>query len=787
MGIIDTLRKRLIGTTDKRNITGPIWAYGSDFGYSGIAGADHDLMRTDDGTALAHSANIAAYRAVDARMRAVGSMPWRIVDMATDAILCQSDDSRPAHRFAIALMRARRELGHPVFSLWELSMSVTGKAFIEPVENEMGFFTTIDWLNPTRVTIDYYRGTINGFRYNGDLQQVYYQPHELIYERFPNLVSDVEGLSPLAVAMQRVNINVKTDRFLASFFRNNSRFGQVIAPTDDMGFDPMAVDQLKQQVNAAKGSDNGFRTLIASQPIEVFTQDAPDLSKHVDMIERVETSIYTALGVPRPVAGDVDGQRYQASPETLEWFYQNTVIPRCRDIEQIVNNDLLPKYDISRRSRFEFDTSEWERLSPTRQAQMELTRQAYQDGAITLNDYRAFLNQYIGGINLEELKHGNVFLVPGAGIMINAEQLGALQGKPSYITFQSPQTTIQQAGEMAQSAGINVPNPPPPETNPASEAPAAIVEEAKDEAQEPPKASQDDALSELRTWRKFTRKHGAVKAARFEPIHLDADMAGRVQYALKDDDADDTFKALEHVLTDTLPDVLPDHSAVFADCLRSVMGDVDIDAQVKAHYARLTVAKSIQSTRIDYEDRVDDLFVSAVNGDISRVRFGNALRSLNQTTIPRAYSDGLEDGGLDRNALDETDLDWISNWISEQRSFVIAVSDAIYKDDRVTAEEAQGKGIMWWNKSIAPAYYEGLASASTNAAFEWVLGNAEHCYSCLKLNGQRRRLKFWRRTVMPKDQFLECKGFNCRCELKLTNRPLSRGRLPVWQRAHSHD
>lgn len=68
-----------------------------------------------------------------------------------------------------------------------------------------------------------------------------------------------------------------------------------------------------------------------------------------------------------------------------------------------------------------------------------------------------------------------------------------------------------------------------------------------------------------------------------------------------------------------------------------------------------------------------------------------------------------------------------------------------------------------------------------NLKYMWVIGQAEHCRSCLALAGQVRRGQFWRDNVEPKDTRLECNGFECKCRLVRTDRPLSRGRLPRWQ------
>ena len=752
-------------------------------GYGLGTGKNNDLPRNDIGTSAAHTLSIAAYRAVDARMRAVGSMPWTVSDVKTGEIIDQSSEPYPTLPFTRALARAQLKLGHSLFSMWEMSMCITGKAYIEPVMNDVGNYTGLDWLNPNAVRIQAINGVIQRFSYSGgESGTVTYTPDELLYEKFPTLLSDYLGLAPLYVAMDRVNIELNTDKFLRSFFENNTQLGLIMTPKQGEMFSEGEVNRFQRQLQAGQSSSRAFKNFLSPLAVDIQTQERPDLSQDVDMIERVETAIYTALGVPRAVAGDIDNVSYQQRDEMYASFFQQTAIPRCRDIEQLVNTMLLPRFDRRRRVIFKFDTSDWDRLSATKQARWEATRTAYQDGVLTVNKYLEEFSKFTG-IKVDPYENGDILMLPSSGIAVKPEQLGALQGKPSYITFQSPQTTIQQAGEMAQGAGIdNMPTPPPAETNPAGEAPAIIESGAANTPSPPARASQEDTQSELRTWRKYARKHGAGKALDFETFHLEDWQRSRIRFALADGTEEEAYKALDCVLGGGLYDNA--YTSLYTAALPD--GTANAAEYAEAHSLGIAAQKAIQATRIDYEDAVEDLLVEAVAGNIDRVRFGNRLRNLTQVAIGKAYLDGLEDGGITDPELTDEDAQWVGEWFAQQRKYIISLSDAIYKDDVVSEDEARGKPAMWYNKSIAPAYHEGLASASKNAAYEWVIGaTEEHCRSCLSLNGQVRRMSYWKARILPQSSELVCKGFQCRCNLVPTRKRLSRGRLPAWK-SHTH-
>jgi hypothetical protein len=215
---------------------------------------------------------------------------------------------------------------------------------------------------------------------------------------------------------------------------------------------------------------------------------------------------------------------------------------------------------------------------------------------------------------------------------------------------------------------------------------------------------------------------------------------------------------------------------------------VAIDAAaVKAVALGVLGMKAIQTTGADFEANVETLLFEAVEGAISNAQFQARMRSLLQTTIYRAYVDGMRDGGVDDLPTEEDDA-WVNAHIAEQYQYVRGIAEAIFKDGRVTEEEAAGRPELWLNKSVMPAYYAGMESAAKDALLEWVIDEAkENCDSCWALNGQKRRASFWRRNVLPQSDRLACKGFLCGCSLRNVTGTASKGRLPRWQYAKAVD
>ena len=178
-------------------------------------------------------------------------------------------------------------------------------------------------------------------------------------------------------------------------------------------------------------------------------------------------------------------------------------------------------------------------------------------------------------------------------------------------------------------------------------------------------------------------------------------------------------------------------------------------------------AKDIQATRLEFEADAAALFDSAQADEVNRRRFGIILRDLIRKYGDKAFRDGLEAGGVteDMSAEDRTAY---TTLLATQSAYVSSLGDALYHDGAGVGDSAT-KASMWFNKSISPFYEAGRLSADANGMYEWVLGDAEHCTSCLAMSGQKHRLKdYVNKGITPKASVLECGGFLCACSLVKT-------------------
>lgn len=246
---------------------------------------------------------------------------------------------------------------------------------------------------------------------------------------------------------------------------------------------------------------------------------------------------------------------------------------------------------------------------------------------------------------------------------------------------------------------------------------------------------------------------------------------------------DDVFKEIKVAASkgaSFVPDALPQATAAYVLALVGLQLDRDvIVAAAKAQYGLVSAAKSIQATRISFEDTFADILGAARSEDVNRRRAGTLVRGEVNRFIELAFLDGLKDGGVDETELDAEDRALVDSLKAAQSAFVTDFLNTVYGTGLSDAMAA-GKPEQWWSGSIYPSYIAGLQSAAASAMFLWTLGATEkHCRSCLVLNGQVHRLKdFVNNGFYPKSDTLVCgAGKHCDCSLSPAPGSKANGRL----------
>lgn len=149
------------------------------------------------------------------------------------------------------------------------------------------------------------------------------------------------------------------------------------------------------------------------------------------------------------------------------------------------------------------------------------------------------------------------------------------------------------------------------------------------------------------------------------------------------------------------------------------------------------------------------------------------MRSLVKGAVEDSYFEGLREGGISPDEMDEEDAQNIVQLDLTQQDYIVAFAKAVRdaaKEGTAEAKNAVLARIDLWAASIAAAGRAGLNSAKANEMVTWHLGRTEeHCMTCNQLNGQSHRRKwFVSKNYLPRTPgaALECGGFNCLCALE---------------------
>lgn len=189
----------------------------------------------------------------------------------------------------------------------------------------------------------------------------------------------------------------------------------------------------------------------------------------------------------------------------------------------------------------------------------------------------------------------------------------------------------------------------------------------------------------------------------------------------------------------------------------------------------IPVLRSVKEVTTEYDVQLTKFVNQAFAGDMSALDLARAHRALIRTLGPRAFAEGLREGGVNPDdsaeGLDAEDQDAIDEWVTAQVTFVREFAKAAVDagDDRPKRIDVLAR-VLKWIDAMRSLGAQGKMSAQRNALGTWEFGDTEdHCDSCSRLAGQRHRVKWFRsKGFIPREpgsETLECGGWNCDCRI----------------------
>ena len=202
----------------------------------------------------------------------------------------------------------------------------------------------------------------------------------------------------------------------------------------------------------------------------------------------------------------------------------------------------------------------------------------------------------------------------------------------------------------------------------------------------------------------------------------------------------------------------------------------ELAAAIRTAAEWLREVKTIGQIVKSYGDQLANLVYDVFNGNSDPVDFRRAHKALLREDAPKVYREGLREGGITEEDIDDEDTaamnEAVDDWLGSQVTFVNDFAKAI---GSARKDKEQRPAILdrveQWIDSLRTLGDLGKAYAIRNEKGRWVMGDTEHCETCLKLSRMKpHRLRWYTdRGYIPGEngsETLDCKGFNCMCSIQ---------------------
>lgn len=190
---------------------------------------------------------------------------------------------------------------------------------------------------------------------------------------------------------------------------------------------------------------------------------------------------------------------------------------------------------------------------------------------------------------------------------------------------------------------------------------------------------------------------------------------------------------------------------------------------------RVDALKKVSGIVADYEVELTSAVVAYFNGEASLSRVRKVFSSAPRDYARDVYVEGMSEGKLSEEDLDDDDESAIADWVDLQLDHVeglvefVSTAKSVDADQRSVRQRAILDRVGLWVKELRDLGGRGRLRAKDGELAVWVLGDTEdHCPDCLANSRLKpHRVKWWRETRgLPRAKDLACHGYNCDCTLR---------------------
>ena len=274
----------------------------------------------------------------------------------------------------------------------EFCMGLWGETFWALEPGPRGKPGEIWWLKPSRVLpIPHETGYIQGYAYHSVSGQIIpFEPHEIVWYRYPNPIDEFSALSPLAAA------RLAADTSEAMMKSNNSLFskglqiaGLIVPPADKVTFSAEQAEDLEKKLEKRlTGADNAHKWAVLRYEAQ-FKQLAitPKDAEFVSGLNMSFRQVCRAYGIPSPLLNDLEHATLANAREFERIAWDNALVPDAEFKAAEVEEQYLPRFR-GGPDHCEYDFTQVSALQESATESWAREAQALDRGAITINEWR---------------------------------------------------------------------------------------------------------------------------------------------------------------------------------------------------------------------------------------------------------------------------------------------------------------------------------------------------------------------------------------------------------------
>jgi HK97 family phage portal protein len=262
---------------------------------------------------------------------------------------------------------------------WEAGALLSGAAYGEIVGNESRYVKDVVYRNPFDMQVEYRNGIIKIKQnssgamwenniYTGEYEMVYFAEYDPSQDLLP-------GISPGKAGNMDAKLLYALSKFPESYFEGGAM------PVTLLGIDSTDKGEIDRVAkwfkNSATAIRNAFRVLgVRAGSITPTTLTPPlkDLAMP-ELNAEAKHNLSVAFGVPKTLL-DSEAANYATAVEDRKSFYQETIMPRARKYESILNTQLLEREGL----RIEFAFNELELFQDDENMRADLVLKYVQAG-----------------------------------------------------------------------------------------------------------------------------------------------------------------------------------------------------------------------------------------------------------------------------------------------------------------------------------------------------------------------------------------------------------------------